>query len=285
MDDPRPERYRGNAGYNAFVKTQVINYCAASSKDLAFRYLMPKANIQVAARDHDYSTLPITEHWVDAGNKVLSMEESLKIEETTKKQSLCKKWHKERKWRLTSSRFGDICKATDRRNKDQLCQSMFEPATLSTPAIIHGQSFEKAAVKKFEEIKGTRVYACGLRVDINNSFLAASPDGITSQGDLVEVKCPYRGRHSVIDVNTDFPFLVKDEHGNMHLKSNHNYYYQIQGQLNIYKKQKCFFVVYTFTDIFVEEIYADNSFWSGSMLPKLELFYQKYYRKFVAGKM
>ncbi|XP_033739376.1 uncharacterized protein LOC117326767 isoform X1 [Pecten maximus] len=285
MDDPRPERFRGNNGYNSFVRSQVINYCAVSSKDLAFRYLMPKANIQVAARDHDYTTLPMTEHWVDTGTKVSSMEEVLEIEETTKKQSVCKKWHQERRWRLTSSRFGEICKATDRRNKEKLCQSIFRPARLTSPAIIHGQTFERAAIKIFEEINGITVNLCGLRVDIENNFLAASPDGITSQGDIVEIKCPYKGRNNAISVNNNFPFLGKDENGDMHLKQNHNYFYQIQGQLNICKKQRCFFVVYTFKDIFVEEIYVDNYFWSGSMLPKLELFYQKYYRKFVAGKM
>ncbi|KAJ8913369.1 hypothetical protein NQ315_008761 [Exocentrus adspersus] len=61
------------------------------------------------------------------------------------------------------------------------------------------------------------------------------------------------------------------------LKRNHSYYYQIQEQLNITRKSKCYFVVYITDemDLFVEEIERDNIFWEQKMLPPLSKFYKE----------
>lgn len=48
-------------------------------------------------------------------------------------------------------------------------------------------------------------------------------------------------------------------------------------------KENCVFVVFTYT--FVEEINADRDYLNGCMLPKLELFYKKHYRKFLAENL
>lgn len=53
--------------------------------------------------------------------------------------------------------------------------------------------------------------------------------------------------------------------------------FQIQGQLNITKKRKCYFIVYISdsVDIFYEEIERDESLWTTQMLPKLIPFYKE----------
>lgn len=70
MDDPRPLKYRAMPGYNSFVQNQVVNYCASANKDLAFRYVMPVADLQTAVDDDDYLQLSFTEYWIDNANKV-----------------------------------------------------------------------------------------------------------------------------------------------------------------------------------------------------------------------
>ena len=45
--DPRPAKYRNKAGFNDRVRNIVINYCSQLSKDISFRYLIPKADVLV----------------------------------------------------------------------------------------------------------------------------------------------------------------------------------------------------------------------------------------------
>ncbi|XP_061175999.1 uncharacterized protein LOC133184946 [Saccostrea echinata] len=151
LSDPRPQKYRGIAGYNDYVSNIVTNYCALTLADLSFKYMKPKAFINFAVLDHDYLDLPFTEYWIDAAQNV-SDRDIARIEHSTRKQNLSKVWHQEREWRLTASRLGDICKATDRRNTLKLCSSIFKPLKLKTPAVLHGQQYEAVARQTFQEI-------------------------------------------------------------------------------------------------------------------------------------
>lgn len=57
----------------------------------------------------------------------------------------------------------------------------------------------------------------------------------------------------------------------MELKKEHNYYYQIQGQMHVSKRKFCYFVVYTANWYKVQIIEYDESFWSNKMVSKLEV--------------
>lgn len=70
LADPRPLKFRKLAGYNDFVRNNVINYCSRTSHDLAMRYIYPKANLQAAVHDHAYLERSFTEYWVDKGLQV-----------------------------------------------------------------------------------------------------------------------------------------------------------------------------------------------------------------------
>ena len=54
-----------------------------------------------------------------------------------------------------------------------------------------GKDKAKVAVKECETITGLKVQEHELQVGLNSHFLAASPDGKTEDGVLVEVKRPY----------------------------------------------------------------------------------------------
>ncbi len=56
------------------------------------------------------------------------------------------------------------------------------------------------------------------------------------------------------------------------LKRNHDYYYQVIGQLGITKASYCDFIVWTLSDIHVERIYLDACLWD-EMKDKLKQYY------------
>jgi hypothetical protein len=204
-----------------------------------------------------------------------------KIEQQTRDQSQCQKWKEERKWRLTASRFGEICKATERRDMSKLAQTLLSPPHLTGEAVVHGKTFEQTAIDKFSEVSGKTVSKCGLFVDVTDPFLAGSPDGVVQEDEeeedaLLEVKCPFKGRQNLIAAGGSFPFLeVRD--GELRLKKNANYFYQVQGQMKVCGKSACYFVTYTHEDILVEKILFDAMFYADKMAIQLCDFYHTHY--------
>ena len=131
----------------------------------------------------------------------------------------------------------------------------------------------------------TEVRQCGLFINPDFPFLAASPDGvIESNNEIIEIKCPYNGRNKKIQQGKDFSFLTL-ENQKLALKKTHKYYYQIQGQMACSKKAVCHFVVYTLVDILIEQIYFDPTFFEKEMLPKLTEFYFSIYEPLILSKM
>lgn len=57
------------------------------------------------------------------------------------------------------------------------------------------------------------------------------------------------------------------------LRTSHQYYAQVQGQLAIGGRPWCDFVVYTTKGISVQRIKFDNHYWENILLPKLTEFY------------
>ncbi|XP_021362744.1 uncharacterized protein LOC110456373 [Mizuhopecten yessoensis] len=284
LEDPRPQKYRNTEGYNDFVRNCIINHCSATSQDVAMRYLYRRANIQVAALDHDYTPLPFTEYWVDSAVQVTETQVSI-IEETTRSQSSSKIWYKERAWRLTASRFGEVCKMTHRRNIQKLCSSLLNTNKTYSEGMSHGKNYEAKAMAAFEKKMQIKTKKAGFFIYVQKPFLGATPDAIIDHNYIVEVKCPYNGRNEKIKPGKNFGFLMYNEQGKIVLKNNSNYFYQVQGQLFITKRQFCFFVVYTFCDLFVQKIELEHDYCYNSMIPKLELFYSKYFRPFIASTL
>jgi len=73
--------------------------------------------------------------------------------------------------------------------------------------------------------------------------------------------------------------------GHIALKKQHNYYYQVQGQLAITKRPCCDFCIWIPHGISVERITRDNTFWETKIVPKLKQFYLKYYLPEMADPM
>lgn len=109
--------------------------------------------------------------------------------------------------------------------------------------------------------------------------MGSSPDGLIDSNGLVEIKCPFKAFDAPVDTGikartiTCHKFDKKTE--SISLDKKHNYYFQVQGQLNISKRKYCLFVIYTGDDypLKIEKIYRDQIMWNEQMVPKLKMFF------------
>ena len=207
------------------------------------------------------------------------------IERNTKQQSDSKEWYENREWRITASNFGSICKATEKRDVQKMAEYMLNPPKLSCKSVVHGKTYEKVAKSKFEELIGLKIEPCGVFVNHEFPFLAATPDGLVGKTEIVEIKCPFKGKDSAIEPGILFPFLIYDEENKITLKETHSYMYQIQGQLGISKKNCCIFIVYTHKELFYQRIYFNREMFENQILPKTTEFYEQVFKPFIASKL
>ena len=94
-----------------------------------------------------------------------------------------------------------------------------------------------------QQVKATINSATGLHVNPCYPHLGATSDGMIEcdfcgEG-VLEVKCPFKHRDKhTHDAVVDSKFcLRKSDDGTVHLCCNHEYYYQVQGQLAICEKE------------------------------------------------
>ncbi|CAI6372091.1 unnamed protein product [Macrosiphum euphorbiae] len=119
---------------------------------------------------------------------------------------------------------------------------------------------------------------CGLFIDADKPYLAASPDGLIGNTAVLEIKCPFSIKdtnelQTAVD-NKKIPYVTIVD-GKMKLKKTSSYYYQVQGQLKITKRNVCYFVVYSEKWIEYDVIDYDERFWYSKMDIQLETFYKE----------
>ena len=148
-----------------------------------------------------------------------------------------------------------------------------------------GKKNEDTAVDAYQQhMQGSghtdlKVARSGLVINPGCPWLGASTDGLVSDphsadpDGLLEVKCPYKFRESTPAEAASYKeFFCQLENGTVTLKQKHDYYFQIQGQMAIYRRKWCDFVVYTPADISVQRIKFDSNLWE-TMCAKLTDFY------------
>jgi len=153
---------------------------------------------------------------------------------------------------------------------------LMTPAQFSTASVRYGLQYEAVAVMAYNSENNVQVRECGIFVCKALPFLAASPDGLVNDIIVLEVKCPYSARHGVIN-DVTVPYLVM-ENDSLCLRDNHDYYYQVQGQLLCTGREYCDFVVYTQLDMKTVRIKRNDIFIS-TMTNKLKHFYDNHFMK------
>ncbi|KAK9685425.1 YqaJ-like viral recombinase domain [Popillia japonica] len=157
---------------------------------------------------------------------------------------------------------------------------MLYATNIESAAVKFGCEREKMALQKFATEYDISIAPAGLFVDTDYGYIGVSPDGLVGEDALVEVKCSYklfRSGGTLLEaaiVDRTFCLHVNSE-GQLQLKRHHDYYYQIQGQLNVTKRKICYFVIYISDDVplYVEKIFRDSTLWNNDMLPKIKNFY------------
>ena len=210
-------------------------------------------------------------------------------------------WIKQRQGRVTASSFGAIAKR----------KSSFVPLVIkhlygkhvTTRAMRYGHLHEAHARNAYAKYlldnhhKDATVMRTGFHIDRTYNWIGASPDGLvydpSSVNDphgLLEIKCPASAESTSLEaLCSKSNFYLQYADGKYHLKKNHDYYYQIQGQLHVTCQSWCDFVVWTplgvppcpstlpsYTPITVERISIDNDFWNTKVYPKLVEFYMRH---------
>ena len=278
--DPRPAHLVQHAGYPAVFNNLCVGFqstCTGSAPAMPILQNIPPANVYAIVNDHDYlKKHPEDMFWESFGVLSISEKEISDIERETRKQHASKAWCRERIKRLQSSNFGRICKATHKTNFDNLASSFMQTRELHTEPILHGKKYEPVAVKAYEDKHSVTTTPCGIFVSSEYPFLGFSPDRIVDENTVLEVKCPYTCWNMEITEVT-VPYLKRVE-GELTLSTNHDYYFQIQGQLLCTKRQHCDFVVYTLKDMKVCRIERDEGF-ICDMVDSLTHFFKSYYRK------
>lgn len=117
------------------------------------------------------------------------------------------------------------------------------PFNADLPPLVHGCKYEPVACSIYSTRNNTKVIDFGLLRHPTLSFIGASPDGITEEGIMIEIKCPWRRK-----IDGTVP---------------KQYYQQIQHQLDVCSLDECdYFEVefyeYEDQDEFLVDIHDDN---------------------------
>lgn len=274
--DPRPKKLRKIENYYTVFRNKCINFAGTINGNFPELQLFEPVNFHGLYHDHDYLLLHAEDKFLyDMDIEDISPEKRIEIEKFSRNQAESKYWMHERSIRITSSHFGDVLKST---NYEKTAKELLCPKDLShLPAIQHGKKFETHAKKKAEIFIANKIEKCGLFVSLSCPYLAASPDGIVAQNTLVEVKCPLSAKNKIISPETVNCLYLCHKEGIFKLKTNHNYYYQIQGQMLCAEKTNCLFIIYTIRDILILNVDRDEVF-IDRMVCSLKDFYHKYYR-------
>ena len=132
---------------------------------------------------------------------------------------------------------------------------------LDNPALKWGCKYEDVACEIYKKRAHVDVHEFGLIQHKQHAFLGASPDGITDDGIMLEIKCPWRRQ-----MNNTIP---------------EQYYYQIQGQLEVCDLEECDYLECKFVEFSSEEEFLNDvsSDFYGIIIETITGKYKYYYGK------
>ena len=132
-------------------------------------------------------------------------------------------WFDLRRQMITASDWGAVLgKNKYSSYKEVLKKKIKPPKYVQSAATIWGTKYEEVATKIYERRNNVEVVEFGVIQHEEHSFLGASPDGITNEGIMLEIKCPYR--RQITGIPPEY------------------YFCQVQGQLEVCKLERCDFL-------------------------------------------
>ena len=275
-----PEDDEKDDYYRAFFRNHLINGQFGSS--MPVKSINQPANPCALVNDHSYSSGNPTSPVIKCLQlEEMSTAEVARIMLETMGQASNIKWHLYREGRLTASKIFHFLRGD---NKALNAHLSLYPVKFTSKATNHGIKYEPVAVLKYiEDYNITEeVKECGLFIYEKHPFIAGSPDRLLGEDGIVEVKCPYKARkYEVSPANQCY--LLKSSDGGLKMNKEHQYYYQVQGQLLVTGRFFCDFVVYTFKSCVRVRVYRDEIFIS-KLVTDLCDYYQRYMKPAVLNK-
>lgn len=132
-------------------------------------------------------------------------------------------WYETRQSIVTASDFAQALNDGKFGNQKQffIKKAGYEQDTFNNnlPPLKWGVMFEPVANEIYMKRYNVHIYEFGLLKHPHKKFFGASPDGITQNGIMVEIKCPFKRK-----ITGEIPL---------------QYYYQIQGQLDVCDLEEC----------------------------------------------
>jgi putative phage-type endonuclease len=155
---------------------------------------------------------------------------------------LSQEWFDMREGMLTASDIGSILGYNKYSNKDSVVKKkchMVKPFT-GNQYTLHGQKYEEVANKIYDSRYNTKTKEYGLIQHPIIDILGASPDGITTEGIMIEIKCPPRRK-----ITGEIP---------------PHYWVQMQTQLQVCQLEECDFVECKIEEYLNETDYNEDEF-------------------------
>lgn len=184
-------------------------------------------------------------------------------------------WHEQRKMRLTGSRIGAILGLSPWQKPDDVLRAMvreyhnYPSEFVSNPAVDHGNNNEQRALLCFMRKTGLQVEECGFFE--YGDRMGASPDGLTSDGGVLEIKVPFGlrngGKFKTLEEQPHYECQVHMEM--LATSRKHAYFAQY-----IAPKGDPLDIGYVPEQMEIERIEFDPE-WIDSVLPKLDAFYKQ----------
>ena len=163
-----------------------------------------------------------------------------------KVQQRSEEWFSLRSNLITASDFAQALGAgkfgTQKQFYKKKCGYEEESFSHYIPPLKWGCMFEDVATKIYEKRQNTNIHDFGILPHPTIPFFGASPDGISEQGIMLEVKCPFMRK-----ITGEIP---------------EQYYYQIQGQLEVCDLNECDYLECQF-----KEYTGDSEFYQDIKYP------------------
>ena len=104
-----------------------------------------------------------------------------------------------------------------------------------------------------------KITGCGLFVDKNKPYIAASPDGMFSckchEGYVIEIKCSFKLRDQFTKEGINDCDCLEILEGKIHLEKFHKYYTQVVSQMAVTGTRFPYFIVWASKYMYFEIIY------------------------------
>jgi len=158
-----------------------------------------------------------------------------------------KEWFAQRKNCITASDVGGVLEMSKYSNPEKVFRKKIEKekSFKGNKFTEHGKCYEEIAVQAYEEKYKTKIHEFGLLIHPRMKFLGASPDGITEDGIMIEIKCP----------------LSRKINGNIFSPKTLEYWVQMQMQLEVCNLDVCHFVECEISEYdSLEDFVADEDF-------------------------